>query len=254
VSTLGSQRDRLSKLTARVRSAPALLRFELNRWRLARRYLHGQGLEIGALHCPLRVPSNVSVRYVDRMDVAALESHYPELSGQKLVEVDVIDDGERLDSQPDGSVDFVIANHFIEHAEDPLGALENHLRVLRPGGIVYLAVPDRRRTFDADRRPTPLEHIVEDHQGGPALSRTTHQEEWAQLVEKVPVQEVQARARALEEENYSIHFHVWTPDEFSALLEHARREEKLPFEIEEVQGNGHEFIVILRRTAAESLG
>jgi hypothetical protein len=46
---------------------------------------------------------------------------------------------------------------------------------------------------------------------------------------------------------------VWTPDEFKALLEHARREEKLPFEIEEVQGNGHEFIVILRR-CGKSLG
>jgi SAM-dependent methyltransferase len=195
----------------------------------------------------------VTVRYVDRMDVAALESHYPELSGQNLVEVDVIDDGERLDSQSDGSADFIVANHFIEHAEDPLGALANHLRVLRSGGILYLAVPDRRRTFDTDRQPTPLEHIVDDHRVGPGRSRTKHHEDWARLVEWVPAHEVQARASALEEERYSIHFHVWTPDEFKALLEHARREEKLPFEIEEVQGNGHEFIVILRR-CGKSLG
>jgi SAM-dependent methyltransferase len=246
VSAIASQRERLSKLWARARSAPGLLRFELKRWRLARRYLRGQGLEIGALHCPLRVPSGASVRYVDRMDLAALESHYPELAGQKLVAVDVIEDGERLDSQPDGSADFIIANHFIEHAEDPLGALANHLRVLRDGGTIYLAVPDRRRTFDADRQPTTLEHIIRDHHDG-------HLEEWAQLVEKVPAREVQARAGALNQENYSIHFHVWTPDEFRALLEHARHEEKLPFEIEELQRNGHEFIAILRRTGGESL-
>jgi SAM-dependent methyltransferase len=102
----------------------------------------------------------VTVRYVDRLDLAALRRQYPELAREELVEVDVIDDGETLESQPDASADFIIANHFIEHAEDPLGTLASHLRVLRPGGILYLAVPDRRRTFDADRDPTSLEHIV----------------------------------------------------------------------------------------------
>jgi predicted SAM-dependent methyltransferase len=188
------------------------------------------------------------------MDVAALESHYPELADHNLVEVDVIEDGEKLDSQPDGSADFIIANHFIEHAEDPLGALANHARVLRPGGILYMAVPDRRRTFDVDREPTRLGHLVDDHRDGPARSRTAHYEEWARLVESVPAHEVPARARVLEEENYSIHFHVWAPDEFRAVLQHARHEEKLPLEIEEVQANRHEFIVILRRTGTDGPG
>src|SRR5215212_7552941 len=32
----------------------------------ARRYLRGSGVEVGALHLPLRVPRTVTVRYVDR--------------------------------------------------------------------------------------------------------------------------------------------------------------------------------------------
>jgi predicted SAM-dependent methyltransferase len=190
----------------------------------------------------------VSVRYVDRMDVADLRSHYPELQAAQLVAVDIIDNGEKLTSQGDASSDFIIANHFIEHTEDPIGALSNHLRVLRPGGILYLAVPDRRRTFDADRDASPLEHVVRDHRDGPAWSRSLHQEEWARLVEKVPEQEVAARVQWLEEHDYSIHFHVWNPDEFRALLEFARDEEGLPFAVEELQANDHEFIAILRRT------
>jgi SAM-dependent methyltransferase len=222
--------------------------FQARRRRISRRYLHGAGLEIGALHRPLGVPADAHVRYVDRMDVAELRSHYPELQAENLVTVDIIDNGELLASQADASADFIIANHFIEHTEDPIGALSNHLRVLRSGGILYLAVPDRRRTFDVDREPSPLAHVARDHRDGPAWSRALHQEEWARLVEKVPVDEVPERVRWLEEHDYSIHFHVWNPEEFRALLEFARDEEALPFAIEELQRNDHEFIVILRRT------
>ena len=144
-------------------------------------------------------------------------------------------------------MDFVIANHFIEHTQDPLGTLANHLRVLIPGGIHYLAVPHRRRTFDADRPPTSLEHIVRDHREGPGWSRTIHQEEWARLVDKVPAAEVAARVQELEQSDYSIHFHVWAPREFRALLEYARNEMQLPFAIETLRPNGYEFIAILRR-------
>jgi SAM-dependent methyltransferase len=224
------------------------LGFARRRRRLSQRYLQGAGIEIGALHRPLPVAAGVTVTYVDRMGVAALREHYPELGDAPLVEVDVIDNGETLGAQPDACADFVIANHFIEHSEDPIGTLANHLRVIRPGGILFLAVPDRRRTFDADREPTPLEHIIRDHREGPAWSRSTHQREWAELVEKVPAGELDERVRWLEEHDYSIHFHVWDRAEFRELLVYARDVEGLPFALEELVANDHEFIAILRRT------
>jgi SAM-dependent methyltransferase len=248
MSRLAVYRKRLATFEAKVTAALWAIMFDRRRRRLARRYLRGNGLEIGALHRPLRVPSGAHVRYVDRIDLAALRDQYPELAGQELVEVDVIDDGERLQSQPDASADFIIANHFIEHAEDPLGTLASHMRVLRPGGILYMAVPDRRQTFDAARPPTSLEHIIRDHTEGPSGSRRAHQEEWARLVEKVSSSEVTARVCTLEERDYSIHFHVWTPWEFRALLDYARDEARLPLAVETLQENDQEFIVILRRT------
>jgi SAM-dependent methyltransferase len=232
---------------ANVGARARLVAFNVRRRRLARRYIRGQGLEIGALHRPLWVPSKAVVRYVDRMDVEALRSHYAELADEQLVAVDIVDNGEVLASQEDASADFVIANHFIEHTEDPIRALANHLRVLRPGGILYLAVPDRRHTFDSGRDATTLEHIVRDHREGPAWSRSLHQEEWARFVDRVPAEQVAERVRWLEQHDYSIHFHVWTPEEFLELLEFARDEEHLPFAIEELTPNGHEFIAVLRR-------
>lgn len=219
------------------------------RRRLAATHLHGAGLEIGPLHQPLYRPRGTSVRYVDRFDVATLREHYPELDGFDLVAPDIIDDGETLATVPDGSVDFVIANHMIEHCEDPIGTIANHLRVLRPGGVLYMAVPDCRFTFDREREITPVEHTARDHAEGPQGSRRGHFEEWARYVDRVPGEDVPRRADELMERNYSIHFHVWTPSAFVRMLSYGQQDLGLPFELEAMERNGHEFIVILRRSA-----
>jgi SAM-dependent methyltransferase len=108
---------------------------------LARRYLRGSGIEIGALQRPIRLPRGTRVRYVDLMSRdELLATHTSAVYGDPnwVVETDVIDDCERLDSFADGSLDFAIANHILEHTEDPIAALENLVRVLRPGGILLL--------------------------------------------------------------------------------------------------------------------
>jgi SAM-dependent methyltransferase len=179
--------------------------------------------------------------------VPELRAHYPELDGFDLVEPSVVDDGETLASVADASVDFVIANHFIEHCEDPIGTLSNHLRVLRHSGVLYMAVPDCRHTFDRDRRVTSIAHLQQDHVEGPAGSRRAHYEEWASSKDAVSADEVASRADELEDQKYSIHFHVWTPTAFLELLVHCRAELGLPLEVEAVERNDHEFIVIMSR-------
>lgn len=125
-------------------------RFRGKRRRLAKEFLRGQGVEVGALNEPLQLPRGASVRYVDRMGVDDLRQEYPELKGLALTPVDVIDDGERLDSVAAESLDFIVANHFIEHTEDPIGTVARHLEKLREGGTQFMAVPDMRHTFDSD--------------------------------------------------------------------------------------------------------
>lgn len=220
------------------------------RRRLASRYLHGEGIEIGALYLPLSLPRGARARYVDRMGVAELRAHYPELDEYDLVTPDVIDDGETLRTLEGESVDFVIVNHLIEHCQDPIGALLAHSRVLKEGGVLYLAAPDRRRTrFDRDRAETSLEHLVRDHDEGPAWSRSNHYEEWSRLAIGVPDEEAAAHAAALDAEDYSIHFHTFTPTSFLALLLHSRAAYDLPLEVVATETNHHEFIVVARRTA-----
>ena len=37
--------------------------------------------------------------------------------------------------------DFIIANHFLEHAQDPIRTIKRHLEVLKPGGVLFLYLP-----------------------------------------------------------------------------------------------------------------
>jgi SAM-dependent methyltransferase len=216
------------------------------REQIARRHLRGQGIEIGALSHPLRIPRGASVRYVDNWTEKELREQYPDLADEKIVAPDILDDATRLATIPDSSQDFVVANHFLEHCEDTVAALSTFLRVTKPGGVVYLAVPDKRQTFDSARPTTPLEHVLRDHELGPEVSRVEHYEEFARLVEGVPDADLPAYvAAALEDERYHMHFHVWTHETFLQLLEALR--ERLGFEIAEQRSHAHESIAVLRR-------
>jgi predicted SAM-dependent methyltransferase len=218
----------------------------LNRYSLAFFYLGGKGIEIGALHNPLKVSPRTRVRYVDRMTVADLRRQYVELKDKKLVMVDVVDDGERLATFENGSQDFVIANHFLEHCQNPLLALENALRVLRRGGVLYLALPDKRYTFDRNRPVTALEHLIRDYHEGPERSCRGHFEEWVRIVNGV-TDDLQAAGQVehLMAMEYSIHYHCWTQREMMEMLLHLRS--KFPFDLEVMLKRKDGVIFIIRK-------
>ncbi len=221
--------------------------YRQRRRELAQQYLRGSGIEVGALHQPLAVPARARVRYVDRMPIDQLRLQYPELANLPLTPVDVIDNGETLATFAPASQDFVIASHFLEHAQDPIGTLKNLLRVVRPGGVLYLAVPIRHLTFDRDRAPTPWEHLVRDHLEGPEWSYADHLYEWAALVDKTTGAALEAEIAHLRRINYSIHFHVWNEAEFRVILDNALSQFQLPAQLEYFGTNSFEIICILRK-------
>ncbi|MDX6443615.1 MAG: hypothetical protein QOH71_689 [Blastocatellia bacterium] len=225
----------------------------LGRQLAAFRYLKGEGIEIGALHLPLQVPQVAKVKYVDRLSVAELRKQYEELSNLELVNPDIIADGELLETIQDSSQDFVIANHFIEHSQNPLMALTNMFRVLRDEGILYLAIPDKRYTFDVDRPVTTLDHVLTDYAKGPAWSKRDHFEEWVRLVNKTEDSVVQDRMDELLRMDYSIHFHVWTQREMWEMLAALRSKLDVLFDIELFLKNGEECIFILRKEGSRHL-
>ena len=115
---------------------------------------------------------------------------------------------------------------------NPIGALRHWLRVLKPGGLLYLVVPDKRRTFDRRRVRTTLEHMMLDyHEPSPARDRE-HFLEYALLVHGCSQDAALAEARRLEAEDYSIHFHVFLPCDVLGLV-HWVNEHVVPVDIVE---------------------
>lgn len=226
----------------------SLAAYEMNvRKELAAKFLRGAGLEVGALQRRLDVSDHCSVTYVDRMPLSDLLVHYPELLGQPLQEPDLIDDGETLAKVDSSTQDFVIANHFLEHCENPIQTIANLTRVLKEGGILYMAVPDKRFTFDIERPITRYQVLAETFRQGRRRDREGQYIEWAACVNHRSPSEVNDAAQKLLNEKYSIHFNVWALPDLLEFLARSRAEFRLPFTLEWVVCSENEVILILKK-------
>jgi SAM-dependent methyltransferase len=186
-------------------------------------YIVGRGIEIGPLHNPMPVDARrASVQYVDRLSLEEQRRHYPELDAYALVNPDMVAEADQLHALPDGSQDFVIANHVLEHLSDPIGALKEWHRVLRSEGVLFLALPDKRRTFDRDRPRTTLGHLIADHRDRGAASRHDHYVEYSRLLHNKSGDELENDVANLMASDDSIHLHVWISEDIAESLDYAR--------------------------------
>lgn len=216
-------------------------------------YLSGNGIEIGALHRPVKT-THLNVKYVDRMNNEELILQYPELKDLALVTVDIIDDAESLKKIKSNSQDFVIANHVIEHMISPIEALLTWQRVLKPKGKLFLAVPDKNYTFDKGRDYTDFEHLYQDYVKPSKEKDYKHFEEFAlhascRTFKVRPEAEYKELAKELWDKEYSIHYHVWdfkTFNEFLSLLPTKVKEWEMKI-ISKMPTKGEEFIYVLEK-------
>ena len=238
---------------------------------IAESFLSGNGIEIGAFASPLQVPAKAVVRYVDKYDLDSLDATH-KVAGLTLkdfgvdlstvVKPDIVDDGECLSKVGDYSQDFVIANHVLEHFEDPIKGFKNMLRVLKHGGILYLCLPDMRHSFDSGRLPTPFEHLLRDYQEGPAWSRTMAYAEFSRIfaahgMDKgffpkrtgADLAEFEKQtADELDKADFSIHFHAWTMDSMMGMFAQIKTMFHMAFETKMVMKNNDEVIFIFQKS------
>jgi SAM-dependent methyltransferase len=221
----------------------------LSREPLSHIFLRGHGLEIGALNNPMSVPSGTTVRYVDRLPKEKLVELYLDVDPRQIRPVDIVTEGETLSGVPDDSEDFVIANHMIEHCEDPIGTIRHMLRVLKVGGIFYMTLPDKRFTFDAKRPVTPFDHVKRDYLEGPQTSRHSQYVEWLRDVEGLTdAAEIEKRADGLVAERANIHFHAWDEAAMMEMLARMQSELGFQFDVEVMSRTGLEVIFVMRKT------
>lgn len=249
---------------------------------IAQDHLVGKGIELGALNNPLPVDSaKATVDYADRLPKRDALRLFPELESiaDSIIDPDVIMDldTDDLSAIGQGNYDFVIANHVIEHVVNPIRFLANISQHLKPGGVFFLTVPDKRYTFDKARALTTNDHLWNEYVSGVTTLSDAHIKDFLLYKEAVneihPAVEKYFRENGLPLSYYngnklpwnpikrkrlfefhrsrSIHVHVWDRASFDSLLEFAMEQAQLQFQViethnpEEVNG---EMIYLLKRS------
>ncbi|MDA7640984.1 class I SAM-dependent methyltransferase [Opitutaceae bacterium] len=189
----------------------------MNRKESAQRWCKGIGVEIGAFDKPT---PGISPIYIDKAR---------EFAGKPVPHIDYIRNAYSLPIVSN-SLDYIVASHVIEHCANPVKALAEFYRVTKPGGIIYIVVPDKIKTFDRNRPATPVDHMLEDFTNNVADSDPTHIHDfiygidWETIYPNMPQSDYDREKRdhyehyikaTSEREPIDIHFHVF--DKFNTI-------------------------------------
>lgn len=134
--------------------------------------LSGLGLEIGPGFNPL-LPKSAGHR-VETLDHASRDDLVRKYAGAAGVdpscieEVDHVSDGASVLATigQTGRYRYIVASHVIEHTVDMLGFLRDCEALLDPDGVLVLAVPDKRFSFDVLRPLCSTGDVLQAHVDG----------------------------------------------------------------------------------------
>ncbi len=137
-----------------------------------------------------------------------------------------VSEGAALPMVEDASYDFLLASHMIEHTANPLQALSEWRRILRPGGGLVVIAPHGAVTFDHRRPITAFDHLLDDERNGTGENDLTH---LAEILANHDLRfdpgggspEAFAERSRRNLENRCLHHHVFDLDLLGRCLDHA---------------------------------
>jgi SAM-dependent methyltransferase len=197
----------------------------MTNWReIGLKRLRGNGLEIGAMHNPTPLPSGCSVEYFDVLTKAEAMKLFPELSQDSFaIEPEYIGDVDKdgLSAIPDERFDFVILNHVIEHVANPIRLVCEIFRVVKQGGHVVIACPDKHYTFDKNRDLTQFSHLLEEYNLGISEVTDEHYLDFLRGVHPeimvTPPEQIKIHLQGVKDRRE--HAHVWDSLSFRDFLD-----------------------------------
>jgi GT2 family glycosyltransferase/glycosyltransferase involved in cell wall biosynthesis len=130
---------------------------------LAKKHCVGKGLEIGgSAHNPFGLDT-LNVDYCGSCETIFKEEEL-RMCGN-IMPVDIVARGDNV-PLPASSQDFIVSSHVFEHFPDPIRALVEWDRLVKPGGVIFIIVPHMERTFDKCQPRTTLLHLIDDFSMG----------------------------------------------------------------------------------------
>jgi SAM-dependent methyltransferase len=147
------------------------------------------------------------------------ETAEPGLSGRLW-----LGEGGDLSFVDSDSYDAVLSSHVLEHLANPVGALREWLRVLRPSGHMLIVLPHKEGCADHRRPTTSLEHMLEDAEATAGEDDMTHADEVLALHDlardpAVPDREALRQRLLANPANRAMHHHCFTSHSALRLLD-----------------------------------
>jgi SAM-dependent methyltransferase len=197
--------------------------------------VHAQGLEIGASDFPT-VPPGGGCEFADwrSTEDAALELGLP--IGSLAPVTYVLPREGKIHEQIPRTFDYVVLCHVLEHVADPIGYLAEVAHLVRPGGVLLLAIPDKSQTLDGSRPSTTVDHLMARHYHGESMPSLQQIMEfaraWLSTEQMRPFQSPRAffdwAVSVYESGRQDAHCNVWRDEEFFAQLDELIREGFIP--------------------------
>ena len=236
-------------------------------------FLDGRFLELGAFDNPMfRKEDGDNVKYVDwhsKAELIELSKTSPNRDISKIVDVDYIIKSNELSKAIGDKFDLVCASHVIEHIPDMCRWFEELSALLTPRGQIFLAIPDKRYTFDFFRQISRATEFVRAYQEKLVIPSMWQLADHFYYHQKVNVAEIWAGknpaafqprfslAHALDlaerkSSSYTdAHCWVFTSDTFCQLIDDLRSSGIVNLEVTNIQHpleQTNEFMVMLRKT------
>lgn len=135
----------------------------------------------------------------------------------------IIAEATDLSGIPSSSYDFLLSSNCLEHIANPIKALTEWVRVVKPGGALILVLPKKESNFDHLRPTTTIEHLLEDHARDVGEDDLSHLDEILALhdlkMDPPAGNLAQFRERSLQNfDNRALHHHVFDADLIAQLL------------------------------------
>jgi len=95
--------------------------------------------------------------------------------------IQFISEATDLSKIENSTYDFLLSSNCLEHVANPLKALMEWKRVIKPLGCLILVLPNKANNFDHNRPTTSFDHILEDFNNNTAEDDLTHLDEILRL-------------------------------------------------------------------------
>jgi SAM-dependent methyltransferase len=207
---------------------------------MAHRYLDGlRGIEIGGSFTNSFGLKTLNVDYTEENNQFTQEDLGN--SGQSL-KVDIVANGDDLPFK-DNVWDFVINSHVLEHFFDPIKTVNEWMRVIKPGGYLYMIVPHKERTFDHVREITSLSELFARHNNELKIQDYAYNATTGEhiAITDGPTQEGFER---FSEDNH-LHWNVWNTRSFLDFMKCLELDVVEYQDVDDKIGNG--FAVVIKK-------